>query len=283
MSLKRSLAAGVSVLALSTGLPGAVHADPMLPNLVNLDFANYTGSNPKNYFQNVDPVGWTETTGIGTADLVFVDSPTPGGNATNGPNATYQAPTGLPFNYVQADGNPVFESGFNYKVTGLSTGTTYTLSFYQAASQQTGFSGSTTNQWIVALGTVGSTLYAAKSATPGTADDFCGTTCVYEDTDGTASIAASQLMDVPSEGLVNWEFVSVNITADATTDVLSFLAWGDNGNTTNLPPMAFLTGVNAPSGLVGVPEPATLSLFGVGLLGLGAVKRRRRAKAKSAV
>jgi PEP-CTERM motif-containing protein len=80
--------------------------------------------------------------------------------------------------------------------------------------------------------------------------------------------------------VVGWNFVSVDITATAVTEALSFLAWGNNGNTTNLPPMAFLAGVDAPPGL-GVPEPASMALFGVGLAGLGAVARRRRAKSSS--
>jgi hypothetical protein len=84
-------------------------------------------------------------------------------------------------------------------------------------------------------------------------------------------------MTVPSGGGVAWEFVSVNLTADATTDLLSFLAWGDNGSTINLPPMAFLTGVDSPPGL-GTPEPATWALIIMGFAGAGSILRRERAK-----
>ena len=37
-------------------------------------------------------------------------------------------------------------------VTGLTVGTTYTLTFYQGASQWDGFSGDTTNQWACGAG-----------------------------------------------------------------------------------------------------------------------------------
>ena len=81
-------------------------------------------------------------------------------------------------------------------------------------------------------------------------------------------------MNTPSEGVHGWEEVTLNLVATASSDTLSFLAWGDNGNTTNLPPTVFLAGVNSPA----VPEPATLSILGVGLVGLGGTLLRRRAK-----
>jgi hypothetical protein len=84
----------------------------------------------------------------------------------------------------------------------------------------------------------------------------------------------SLLMNTPSGGVSPWNLVKMTFTADATTDVLSFLAWGDGGNTTNLPPTVFLAGVNTPA----LPEPATLSLFGAALLGFGASRLRRPAK-----
>jgi hypothetical protein len=253
-------------------------ADPALPGLTNLNFATYGGADPKNCFTCVNPTGWTGGNG-----LIYIDSPTAGADAIsgNGGIATYGNPSVISglgaYNYVEADGNPHFESGFNYEtVMGLTAGTTYSLSFYQAASQEVGFSGPTTNQWIVALGAPGSSLFSASGTTPTTPDQNCGTNCVYTDTDPSASIAASMLMNVPSNGLVDWNFTTVELTASAATETLSFLAWGDNGNTTNLPPMAFLTGVNSPAGLVPTPEPASIALFGVGLAGVGGVVRRRR-------
>ncbi len=278
-SLRKSLACGVSTIALSLGLASPGLANPVLPNLSNQNFTQLSGT-PKCSFSSCGLVGWT-----GGSGLIFVDSQTPGGSAA-GPTylQTYGNPSGsVTGNYVEADGNPYYESGFNYLVTGLTVGQTYTLSFYQGASQQTGFNGATTNRWIVALGTQGSTLFSAKSSAPNTPDSSCGTSCVYTDSDPTASVAASTLMNVPSHGVVGWNYVSVNLTADATKDLLSFLAWGDNGNTTNLPPIAFLSGVDSPPGEgATTPLPATLPLFGVGLAGVGGLLRRRRRKLATA-
>ncbi|WP_294541967.1 PEP-CTERM sorting domain-containing protein [uncultured Rhodoblastus sp.] len=275
---RKSAFTGLSALALSV-VAGAAWADP-LPGLVNQDFTSYTGSAPKGPFTSVNPVGWTGGNG-----LIFIDGQDfP--NSAAGPIylTTYGNPVGsVKGNYVEADGNPTFESGFNYTVTGLTVGKTYSLSFYQGASTQTGFgynpitnsNSPTTNQWIVSLGTQGLSI----NYNAGPYDPIYGQTSLYYNNDPNASIAASPLMTVPYQGTVGWNYVSVNLTADATTDVLSFLAWGDNGSTVNLPPIAFLSGVDSPPGLgSGVPEPSTWAMMGLGFIGLGLMAQRRRAK-----
>jgi hypothetical protein len=256
----------------------AAHADPALPNLTNLNFTDVANA-PKGTFTYVDPAGWTGGTG-----LIFIDGQSYGQSAEGGGYLpTYGNPTGsVTGNYVEADGNPSFESGFNYTVTGLTVGQTYTLTFYQGASEQTGYGlidGQpipTTNQWIVSLGKQGLVLNGVGS---GPVDPTYGPTETYSNPDPSASVVATPLMMVPYQGTVGWNFVSINLTADATTDLLSFLAYGDNGSTVNLPPIAFLSGVNSPAGLgAPVPEPVSLSVFGVGLAGLGVIARRRRGK-----
>jgi hypothetical protein len=247
---------------------------PNLPGLPNLNFTSYVNA-PKNVFSYVQPTGW-----VGGSGLISVDAPgTATENVQTHGNAypTWVDPGPVPNsgNYIQADGNPSYETSFGYTLKNLTPGQKYSLSFYQAAGQQAGFSGATTEQWIVSLAT------QALSICPncGPVDPQFGQTSTYYNNDPHASIAASTKMSTPSEGGTPWNFTSVTLTADASTELLSFLAWGNNGSTVNLPPTLFLTAVNAPPGLT--PEPAGLALFGVGLAGLGAVARRRRTKHKA--
>jgi hypothetical protein len=200
-------------------------------NLVtNGDFALYTGTAPKDFFTNVLPTDWSG----GLFD--FVDAP---GTADMNPLPVYPGfPATSPIggNFVQTDSTPSFALPITQSISGLTAGQSYALSFYQAAGQGQGDTGATTDQWEVTLG---------------------------------SSTQFSSLMSIPQGGMFPWETQTLTLTADNTTDLLSFIAIGSGG----VPPQIFLDGVDMePS----VPEPSALLLLaGVGtVMAMGRIGRR---------
>ena len=160
-------------------------------------------------------------------------------DAANGGASTWNGAAAGSGNFAAMDGD-FMTSPITQKITGLTVGKTYTLSFDYAFGQQYTFDGDTLQTLTASLG-----------------DNFSWTS-------STASVA--------SHGFTGWTQESVTITADNTSEVLSFLA---NGNLP-VPPFALISNVSLTGG---VPEPATWTMLILGLGGLGFVARRRRALA----
>jgi PEP-CTERM motif len=252
-----------SAFVLSLGAYGGQAGAAVLPvqNLTFTDF-NSGGLPPKTTFVTANPVGWTGGTG-----LISVDAPGTATTVGTGDNsyAVYGPFANPPpgGNFIQADGNPDYETSFNQSIGGLSVGTDYSLSFWQAAGQQNIFTGDTTEQWKVFFGTGSFSL------------DCSDPTACKINTVGDMQLRTTAVMDTPSQGTHPWELVSMDFVATASTETLSFLAWGDGGSTINLPPTVFLAGVNSPSL---VPEPSTWAMMVMGFVGLGFMGRRRMMK-----
>lgn len=141
-------------------------------------------------------------------------------------------------NYIAGDGDTTFREPFFQTISGLTPGENYTLSFDQAAAQQTTTTNAkpTTERWQVSLG---------------------------------SDTQLSQLMDTPPDGYHAWETQTMTFVANAASEMLDFLAIGTPPGS---PPVSLLADVS----LQPAPEPASLALLCTSLLGLGLLARRRR-------
>jgi hypothetical protein len=138
--------------------------------------------------------------------------------------------------YIAADG--AFQQGaIEQTLTGLTAGQSYDVTFYQAAGQQAGFTGDTTDRWQVSLGT---------------------------------NSKLSTVINLASQANVTpWQKQTLSLIANSPSEVLSFLAVGTPDG---LPPFALLAGVTAQA--TAVPEPLTF-LGTLTALGLGASLKSR--------
>ncbi|QYE33826.1 PEPxxWA-CTERM sorting domain-containing protein [Polymorphobacter sp. PAMC 29334] len=198
--------------------------------VVNGSFES-TDVSGKSYFAS-HVTGWS-----GGSNLTFVDFP---GTADDGSYLSVYGPfpTTSPVggNFVEADGDPSYSGVISQSISGLTAGKSYTVSFYQAAGQQVGFTGPTTEQWSVSLG---------------------------------ESTQLSSLYSLPQGAVGGWQKQTMTFVAGSTNELLSFLAVGTPGGA---PPISFLDGVSLTAS---VPEPATWALMVSGFGLVGGVLRRR--------
>jgi hypothetical protein len=140
--------------------------------------------------------------------------------------------------FIGADG--AYEVGaITQTISGLTSGDFYSVGFYWAGAQQMGYTGATTEQWQVSLG---------------------------------SSTQSTTVANNVSEGFTGWQYQTFTYQATGSSEVLSFLAVGTpNGQ----PPFALLSDVSL---VVQTPEPATVVVVLIGLIAVASVRRHTLSK-----
>jgi len=131
------------------------------------------------------------------------------------------------------------QAAIKQTITGLDMNSVASITFYWAGAQQYNYDGATTEAWQVTLGN-------ETHSTP--------------------------VVSNVTHGFTGWQTTTLSFVVTSTTEVLSFLALGTpNG----VPPFSLLDGVSISE----IPEPASLTLVGLGLVLTGFVRRRRNSAA----
>jgi hypothetical protein len=149
-------------------------------------------------------------------------------------------------------------------ITGLTYGDSYAVTFYWAAAQQESFNGPTIQAMNVCLGS------SAESYKNTGSQPLSGGTNASSNISCAGSSASTPLIDLSSHAFSGWQSETFDLTANSTTDILSFLSYGN----VQQPPFALLDGVSM--NLAPTPEPGTLPLLFTGLMGgLGVLRSKK--------
>ena len=266
ISLARLFAIAATVAGLSMG------SSAQAQNLItNGSFENFAGANlsSQQLLQTGGTgtaySGWSTTSGYG-----FIVTPNQAINGFNGPSGFLQlwSPngTGVTGNggsgsvaiTASPDGGSFFTTDPIYPtttgvltttVTGLIVGSTYTLSFYQAAGQQKGFDAFSgfTNTWNVKA------------------------------TDSNNQVDLNQNaagMNVANHSFTGWTQVTMAVVATTASMTLQFFA--SSSLNAGQPPFAMLDGVSlTKNASTAVPEPTAMLLLGSAVAGLFGARRMR--------
>jgi len=152
----RLLAALLCTAAASHALATPV---PQQPTIVNGSFETVSLADSFSINRDGTVTGWSvspapEGNRILNCLVYLNDSTSLCGNAFSGSLGFWVNPGASPAggNYVAIDGDANYSRTLTQTIRGLTVGKQYSIGLYQAAAQQSGFSGATTEQWQVLLG-----------------------------------------------------------------------------------------------------------------------------------
>lgn len=266
-----SRAFAIAVTVAGIGMASGAHAQNLI---TNGSFENFAGAglSSQQLLQTGGTgtaySGWATTSGYafivtpnqaingfgGPSGTVQLWSPTVGsvtGNGGSGSIAITSSPDGGSF-FAMDPTYPTNTGVLTQSLTGLIVGSTYTLSFYQAAGQQKGFDALSgfTNTWTV------------------TATDSNS----HVDLNQTASA-----LTVANHTFSGWTQVTMSIVATTASMTLQFFAASSVGS--GQPPFAMLDGVSLTKNASAVPEPTAMLLLGSAFAGLLGARRLRARRA----
>ncbi len=233
-----SVANAMPNLVVNGGFDSTTSGPGFIGQSTNLNNWTYT-----NGFAAVVAAGTANTTGITLgSDVYYLWGPgANGGNVANG--LTASSPTGG--NFLSSDADPATAVKISQTLSGLTVGSTYTLTFDFAAAQYRSVvlgqfgNGPSNSAWNVSFGT---------------------------------DVFATNVLSIGTHGFSGWQGATFTHVATSATEVLSFLA---SGGPAGVPPAALLDGISVTQQPANVPEPATGLLIGLAAV-VGAISRKKK-------
>jgi hypothetical protein len=217
-----------SSVTMSSG--GAVQSYQMYSSNNTASYATVTGWTSAGYnFFFLNGAGGTGAYSPEYSNTLSLWTSTNGGDVSN--SWTGGTPDGN--NFIGGDG--AYQVGaISQTLTGLKIGGSYQLTFNYAGAQQSGYTGATTEGWQVTFG---------------------------------STVQSTQTLSNVSHGFTGWYAQTMNFTATASSQTLSFLAFGTPSGE---PPFSLLDSVS----MQDIAEPGSLALLCCGLAGLIVLRRR---------